>query len=146
MKSDDYDDPRLEAEWLAKQRNIVEGYLRDEGIRHNGVASEPVWCLAPYGAIWEVESLYAPGTVGWWAISGDLPTDYLSGGDAVDGRTALGAFAKRWFEVSGYMLRGESHPTVKIGPPEMRRQLGDLLKRRASILEEWASDDKMWQE
>jgi len=52
-------------------------------------------------------------------------------------------FAKRWFEVSEYMLRGEEHPIVKIGNAENRRELGDLLCRRAKLLKEWAEDDNM---
>jgi hypothetical protein len=144
MISNDYDDPQLEAQWLIKQRNIVQGYLQSEGVKHQGVASEPDWFIAPYVSVWRVDSLTKPGVVGWWAISGDLPTDYLSGHDANDARTALAAFPARWREVSDYMLRGEYHPTVIIGPPEMRRELGDLLSRRSKIFEEWAEDDKMW--
>ena len=144
MKSEDCNDPKLEAQWLAKQRDTVLRYLQDEGVRHRGVASEPEWFIAPYVSIWTVESMNTPGAVGWWAISGDLPTDYLSGDDATNVRTALVAFASRWREVSGYMLRGERHPTVNIGPPDNRRELGDLLNRRAEIIEEWADDDEMW--
>jgi hypothetical protein len=91
-----------------------------------------------------VASMQTPDAIGWWAICGDLPTDYLSGADATDARTALAAFARRWREVSAYMLRDEYHPTVKIGPPENRRELGDLLSRRAEIIQEWADDDEMW--
>jgi Domain of unknown function (DUF4826) len=144
MSSDDYDDPKLEAEWLAKQRTIVQQYLQAEGVQHRGVASEPDWFIAPYVCVWTVESMKAPSAVGWWAISGDLPTDYLSGHDATDAREALAAFAERWREVSAYMLRGEQHPTVKIGQASNRGELGDLLSRRAKIIEDWAHDDEMW--
>jgi hypothetical protein len=144
MGSEDYDDPKLEAQWLAKQRDTVQRYLQDEGVRHRGVASDPAWFIAPYVSVWTVESMKTPGAVGWWAISGDLPTDYLSGHDATDARTALAAFAIRWREVSGYMLRGEKHPTVNIGPPDKRGEFGDLLSRRADIIEEWTNDDEMW--
>jgi hypothetical protein len=41
MSSDDYEDPRVEAQWFAKQRSIVERYLEGEGVKHRGVASEP---------------------------------------------------------------------------------------------------------
>jgi hypothetical protein len=86
-----------------------------------------------------------PGAIGWWAISGDLPTDYLSGHDATDARGALAAFAERWHAVSAYMLRGEEYPTVRIGGSSDRRELGDLLSRRAQVIEDWAKDDEMWQ-
>ena len=144
MDSNDYDDLKVEARWLAKQRDSVQRYLQDEGIRHRGVAFDPAWFLAPYVSIWMVASMRTPDDIGWWAISGDLPTDYLSGAEATDARTALAAFARRWREVSAYMLRDENHPTVKIGPPENRRELGDLLCRRAEIIQEWADDDEMW--
>jgi hypothetical protein len=145
VNSADYDDPKIEAEWLAERRQRILGYLRDEGIQHGGVAADPDWFLAPYVSIWMVESMTRPGAIGWWAISGDLPTDYLSGGDAPDARIAMAAFARRWREVSSYMLRGERHPTVSIGPPGREREFGDLLNRRAGILEDWANDNEMWQ-
>ena len=145
MSSADYDDPKLEAEWLAKQRETISRHLQDEGVRHGDVAPDPDWFIAPYVSIWIVESGTRPGAIGWWAISGDLPTDYLSGGDAPDARAAMAAFARRWHEVSAYLLRGERHPTVTIGPPGRKHEFGDLLSRRAGILEDWANDDEMWQ-
>jgi hypothetical protein len=87
-----------------------------------------------------------------WIIRAFGPTEdhtlhqcYLSGGDANDARGVLAAFASRWEEVSAYMLRGEEHPTVKIGTPENQRCLGDLLRRRAKIFREWSNDDEMWE-
>ena len=145
MSSDDYDDPKLEAQWLAAQRGIVQRYLQGQGVLHRGVSPEPDWFIAPYVSIWTVNSMKTPGKIGWWAISGDLPTDYLSGHDATNARSALAAFAARWREVSAYMLRGEVHPTVRIGGSSTRRELGDLLSRRAQVIEDWTRDDEFWQ-
>ena len=144
MTSADYDDKELQARWIGEQRSNVLRYLEAEGVKHRGVASEPVWFIAPIVSVWTVESVNEPGAVGWWAISGDLPTDYLSGNDAVGARSALAAFAKRWREVSGYMLRGENHPTLKIGGPDNRRELGDLLLKRAQLIETWVNGDDIW--
>jgi len=145
MSSDEYDDPELEAEWLTEQRATVERYLQGEGVQHRGVAHESDWFIAPYVSVWRVESMNTPGAIGWWAISGDVPTDYLSGHEATSARTALAAFAERWSEVSAYLLRGEDHPTVRIGRPTDRRELGDLLSRRARVIGDWSLDDEMWQ-
>ena len=142
MSEADYDDPDVEARWLTEQETIIRSYLHKEGILHCDVASRPDWFVAPYVSIWHVES---PGLVGWWVISGDLPTDYLNGRDAADARGAMRAFAARWREVSSYMLRDEDHPTVRIGHLGNRRELGDLLSRRARIIDGWAHDDEMWQ-
>jgi hypothetical protein len=139
----DYDDPEIEAQWLDEQRARIQEYLNHEGILHGPVASKPAWFLAPYVSIWTVESAKNRYSFAFWAICGDLPTDYLSSDDAGTAREAMGAFAKRWFEVSEYMLRGEKHPTVTIGNAENRRELGDLLRRRAEILKEWTEDDNM---
>lgn len=144
MNSANYDDPKVEARWLAEQRENVERYLQREEVRHRGVAPRPDWFVAPYVSIWRIESLKKPGVVGWWAVSGDLPTDYLSGHDATDARCALAAFAARWRDASASMLRGEEHPDVSIGDSENRRELGDLLCRRAQVFREWADDDAMW--
>lgn len=145
MNSDDYDDPVLEARWLAEQRANVQRYLEGESVLHGNISPEPEWFLAPYISLWTVESLKTPGSPGWWAISGDLPTDYLRAADAATARGALREFAQRWTEVSACMLRGEQHPTVKIGNEKNRQNLGDLLQQRAEILQQWANDDVMWE-
>lgn len=146
MCSTEDHDSQLEAEWLEKQRSNVIHYLQNQGVQHGGVALEPEWFIAPCVSIWIISSGKTKGAIGWWAISGDLPTDYLSGHDARDSRTALAAFARRWTEVSDYMVRGEEHPLVKIGTPENRRHLGDLLGRRAKIFQEWCDDDSLWED
>ena len=139
-----HDNPKAEANWLRKQRDQSVGYIEKQGIKHRGVSEEPEWFVAPYVSLWTVESGEKPGAIGWWVISGDLPTDYLSGNDATDPRSALGAFAVRWEEVSTYMLRGEDHPAMQIGKSENRKELGDLLLRRARILHDWIDDDSLW--
>jgi hypothetical protein len=144
LESDAYDDPEMEARWLAEQRSNVQRYLGVEGVHHGGVSPEAAWFVAPFVSVWTVESVAKPGAIGWWAISGDLPTDYLSGHDATDARSALAAFSSRWRNVAGYMLRGEDHPTIKVGSRQDGPLLGDLLQRRARILDDWVNDNEMW--
>ena len=144
MKSGEFDDPAIAAQWLAEQRERVIRYLDGQEVRHRGVAPEPEWFVAPYVSLWRVESFAKPGALGWWAISGDLPADHLSGRDALDARGALREFARQWHEVAAYMLRGKEHPTMRIGNPENREELGDLLRRRADIFIRWAEDDEIW--
>jgi hypothetical protein len=144
MKNENYDDPKVEARWLAEQRAHVLRYLRAQGVRHRGVARKPAWFIAPCLAVWAVQSAARPGWLGWWGISGDVPTDYLSGRDAGDARAALRAFSARWQEVSAYMLRGEKHPEVCIGQPEQWPELGELLARRAETMLDFADDDGLW--
>ena len=139
-----YDNPKAEEAWLGKQRAAAVEYIDRQGIKHRGVSEEPEWFVAPYVSLWTVESGKNPGAIGWWVISGDLPTDYLSGKDATDPRSALAAFAARWEEVSTYMLRGEDHPTIRIDKSENRKELGDLLVRRARVLQDWFNDDGLW--
>ena len=144
MSNDDYDTPEMEARWLGEQHASVQRYLDSEEVRHRGVSSDPVWFVAPCISLWTVESHKKAGVIGWWVISGDLPTDYLSGRDARDARSALTAFARRWREVSGYMLRGRAHPTIRLGHTTNQKELGDLLRRRAEILQSFVDDDAMW--
>jgi hypothetical protein len=144
MTDIDYDDPIVATEWLCEQRRSVQKYLEGQGLIRARVADHPSWFVAPYLAVWTVESLQTPGAVGWWAVSGDVPTDYLSGGAATDARSAVAAFSKHWRDLADRMLKGESHPTMNVGRPENAEELGDLLRRRAELMEEFAADDRVW--
>jgi hypothetical protein len=135
--------PEEEEAWCAEQRAEVTAYLaRQTGLTHGAIGEWPAGYLAPYLSIWAVESLRAPGEVGWWAISGDLPTDYCSSAEAPDPRTALRHFAQSWTAALSEM---KSEDTT-IGETGLPAELADLLRSRAEFLLDWANDDEAWEE
>lgn len=145
MNEDEIHQPNEDA-WVTEQRGAVLRYLEREGIQHGEVSEWPAWHLLPYLAVWAIESFAAPGRVGWWAISGDVPTDYVSFSDANHPREVMRHFARQWAEVSSFMLRSESHPKTTIGTPDQWPELGDLLQRRAELLLSYADNDSIWNE
>lgn len=140
------DDPAVEARWLDEQRSVVEDYLKHERLQHGGVAELPDWFLAPYVSIWRVVSPSHPPATGWWAISGDLPTDYRSSSEAKDARGAMGAFAERWRSLAEAMARDEPGSETSIGQREDWPELQPLLASRAQILSDWSQADALWEE
>ena len=44
------------------------------------------------------------------------------------------------------MLAGNQPPETRFGSGENLRELGALLKKRVSILEEWYLDDDLWED
>jgi len=140
----DYSGPVHEQVWLDEQEGAALHYLDREGVPHAGRLTVE-WCLAPHVSVWSLPS--ADGPAKTWVISGDLPTDYLTGPHVSGARSAVRAFAERWIDVSRHMLEGRCHPTIRIGDPDdpdRMKELGDLLRRRADLLLRWAGDDAVW--
>lgn len=131
--------------WFAEQKKQVEDYLQAERIEHLGVNEAPAFYVYPYIALWSVQSKVAPGYIGWWAISGDVPTDYISSDNCKSPREALRCISIRWLEGADHMLRGESPPGFNIGTPEQWPLLGELLRKRAMVIQEFAEDESLWQ-
>lgn len=147
---DDYDDPEIFEEWLEEQREHVLAYLAAEGAAFDGIEEcipdEPDFGVAPFLAVWPVLRPDNLDEVGYWVISGDLPTDYVSSDDAADAREVLLYFSKSWAEVAACMKTGEKHPDIAMPPPEMWPTLAPLLESRAEILRQYAEDDEIWEE
>jgi hypothetical protein len=146
MNGDDYDDPEINAQWCGERRREVAEYLRVEGLTHGRIGDCPAWQVAPYVSVWAVESLAVPGAVGWWAISGDLPNDYVSSSEAKDPRQAVRAIALLWREAAQCIARGEKHPTFRIGSGQHDGELAPLLKSRAELLLDWVDDPEVWED
>ena len=108
--------------------------------------NEPAWQVSPYVSVWAIESVESPGSVGWWAISGDMPNDYVSADRAKNPREAVEAIATLWKEAAVYMARGEQHPAFIIGSGELDEELAPMLASRADLLLEWVSDPEAWEE
>ncbi len=135
-----------ENSWIMSCRKMVQEYLTQEGINHGRIGEYPAWHVSPYVSIWAIESLKSPGSVGWWVVCGDHPTDYVSAKDIREPRAVLRAIGEKWAEVSKYMLQGKAHPDITIGDPKLWPELGKLLEVRANIFLQWAEDDELWQE
>jgi hypothetical protein len=138
-------DEHTEREFLSRARSQVLEYLQHSGVTHGGVPENPDWHLSPKISVWPVMSSRGAWP-GWFAIAGDLPTDYVSSDIARDARAALRHFSRLWREVAECMARGEAHPECRIGSPESWPNLHDLLRRRAELLGEFAEDDGLWME
>lgn len=125
-----------EAAWAVAERQIVESYLLAQGCDHAGVSLEPRWFLSPYLAIWAVRSKANPEIVGWWAVSGDVPTDYMTAARHIrSDADVIAAFSERWAISAEKMSRGEY---AGIGRPENVAELAPLLKARAELLRDIA--------
>jgi hypothetical protein len=133
-----------EDEWVSTERIRVEEYLLRHNVDHLGVGEYPAFHVQPHLALWAVQSKKAPGSIGWWAISGDLPTDYISSSEGGHPREALRAIAGHWVRASEAMLNGEKYSDYSIGTPDRWPELGDLLKQRAQIIREFADDETLW--
>ena len=135
-----------EEEWVAQERAKVIAYLCSQHCEHGGVGERPAFHVDPYIALWAIQSRKAPGRIGWWAISGDLPTDYMSSDSGHHPREALRHFSAEWVSVAESMKRGAEHPRTKIGTPDQWPTMAPLLQKRAELLKHYADDDRLWEE
>lgn len=137
-------EPDADVAWMQRQRAAVEAYLAAEGVAHGGVAAEPDWYEPDVVAIWPVQSAATPGALGWWAVSGDVPTDYVTADPQMDARAALAAIAARWQAAATRMAAGLEPEGLVIGVPDEWPVLAPMLKSRADTLAAWAADAELW--
>ena len=141
--------PGVDERWCDEQRAIVSGYLRSQAVQHGRIGVWPAWHVAPCVSIWAVESLAQPEWIGWWAITGDLPTDYISSADVPapqHPRKAILAIAERWLKQAQAWNEGREYEGIRIAGPVSHKQLAPLLESRAKLLVEWANDESFWDE
>jgi hypothetical protein len=128
-----------DAAWVAAQREFVVAYLAQQHVEHGGVSREPRWFLAPYVAAWAIRSRVNPDRVGWWAMSGDLPTDYMTCSHENDAGDVLIAFSKLWKAAAECMAVGKQLDNCIIGDPGLAKELAPLLASRGELLQEFAN-------
>lgn len=149
MPQPDYDDPVVEENWCDQQRANVVDYLRSQKVQHGRVGEWPAWHVAPHVSIWAVESLARPDWIGWWVISGDLPTDYISSADVQPPqhpRMAIQVIAERWLKQVEAWEAGREYEGIQIPGPHSHQELAPLLESRARLLIEWTEIDSFWEE
>lgn len=142
----DWDDAVVQDQWCGEVRGHVETYLRDEQVPHGRIAAEPTWFVAPYVALWAVESAGRPGAVGAWVISGDVPMDLASADEHEHPRDAMHAIADRWLAYADDARAGRPVEAFEGLGQELDVDFVKMLVSRAETLHEWAADDELWRE
>jgi hypothetical protein len=132
--------------WVADQREKVTLYLESQGIANPNVGDWPAFEMAPYFGIWAIESQKVEGKIGWWAFSGDCPTDYVSENGKCHPREALKDLIQNWKTYVPYMKEGEQPPNTKLGDSSNLKELGEMLEKRVTVLSDWCKDDSLWEE
>lgn len=135
-----------EERWCADQRDRVIAYLDGQRLVRGEVGEWPAWHVYPHIAVWAIESATRPGWVGWWAISGDCPTDYTTCRADRTPRGAVRDIATRWQEALASWAKGEPAGGWSIGTPEEQTKLAPQLAARVETLLGWAADDSLWDE
>ena len=103
---------KREEAWIEQQRQQVIEYLATERVDHLGVGEYPAFHVHPDFALWAVQSRQSPGLIGWWAVSGDVPTDYFSSATPDIHGEALRTVARQWREWAAFMLRARLIPII----------------------------------
>lgn len=132
--------------WVGTNRKIVFRYLESQGIENPNVAQWPAFEVAPHFAIWAIESKEVAGKIGWWAFSGDCPTDYVTEDGKCHPRAALQNLLFSWESCIPEIKEGRHPPNVKFGDGFNLKELGDLLEARVKVLKDWLNDDDLWEE
>jgi hypothetical protein len=135
-----------EERWCAERRAQVVDYLAAEKCPSTSVGEWPAWHVAPIISLWAVESAKRSGWVGWWAVSGDFPTDYVECGNNRHPRQALQDIGLRWQDAAKRWLNGEEVDDWRLGDEDEHRSLAPLLARRAEMFLEIAANDANWVE
>lgn len=113
-----------------------------QNVEHGEIGEVPAWFVHPILSLWAVESLKQPGKLGWWVLSGDIPTDYCSAAGKLHPRLALAEIADKWFSE----VERTSPTDIVIGSTGLSIELLELLTKRATLIRSILNDESAWPE
>lgn len=122
-------------EWVRLQFQRANLHLAEQGIVMESVAVAESRYLPPLIAVWKIHGLNKNVV---WAISGDVPVDYLPVAVAANAREALKHFSYRWqMKAQQIMDNGISDQTSA--------DYVQLLVGRANMLYDLSESETLWQ-
>lgn len=121
-------------EWMRDAYQKAVGFLAQKSIVTESVADSESRYLPPLFAVWKLKS----NEQNWyWAISGDLPTDYLDSSAAKNAREAIRVFSMRW------QLQAESIRQTAQGDSN-KIKFANMLEMRAENIYGTFENENLW--
>lgn len=129
---------KLRQEWVRTQFQKANRFLAEKGVIPSKVLADESRYLAPYLAIWKMESK-RPTTKTYWVMSGDLPSDFVDVKVATTARDAVRHFSMMWQMQAENLIR--SGATRR---DATQAKFAQLLVSRAESLYRMHNDEKLW--
>ncbi|MEE1978773.1 DUF4826 family protein [Shewanella xiamenensis] len=129
---------KLRQEWVRTQFQKANRFLAEKGVIPSKVLADESRYLAPYLAIWKMESK-RPTTKTYWVMSGDLPSDFVDVKVAKTARDAVRHFSMMWQMQAENLIR--SGATRR---DATQAKFALLLVSRAESLYRMHNDEKLW--
>ncbi|BDA60359.1 DUF4826 family protein [Shewanella xiamenensis] len=129
---------KLRQEWVRTQFQKANRFLAEKGVIPSKVLADESRYLAPYLAIWKMESK-RPTTKIYWVMSGDLPSDFVDVKVAKTARDAVRHFSMMWQMQAENLIR--SGATRR---DATQAKFAQLLVSRAESLYRMHNDEKLW--
>ncbi|GIU24184.1 DUF4826 family protein [Shewanella sp. MBTL60-007] len=131
------DQEQLRQEWIRTQFQKANKFLAEKGIMPDKVHPEESRYLAPYVAIWKIDSK-KPNKKTFWVMSGDLPSDYVDISVATTARDAVRHFSMMW------QMKAENIQRSGLTKDPAQAKFAQLLVSRAESLYKMQADDSIW--
>lgn len=129
---------KLHQEWVRTQYQKANRFLAEKGVIPSKVLVDESRYLAPYLAIWKMESK-RPTTKTYWVMSGNLPSDFVDVKVAKTARDAIRHFSMMWQMQAENLIR--SGATRR---DATQAKFVQLLVSRAESLYRMHNDEKLW--
>ncbi|WP_394132052.1 DUF4826 family protein [Shewanella maritima] len=131
------DQEALREQWVREHFQKANRFLAEKGIIPSKVIADDSRYLAPYLAVWKMESKQ-PKKQTFWVMSGDLPSDYVDVKVAATAREAIRHFSMMW------QLKAENLHQSGVTKDKTQLDFANLLISRAESLHHMCNDDKIW--
>ena len=139
-----FNDPQVEADWCAQQREHVDWFLDQQPIHPGRIGEWPAFHIAPHVAVWAIESGEEEDLLGWWVITGDLPTDYFSALELHHPREVLGEAANRWQMLLDNVAKGVEDDSISLPGLAENKELQEILRVRIELLRKTYGQEAFW--
>ena len=128
---------QMRQEWVRVHFQKANRFLAEKGVIPSKVLADESRYLAPYLAIWKMESKQ-PKKQTFWVMSGDLPSDYVDVNVAKTAREAVRHFSMMW------QLKAENLHKSGLTKDPTQAKFANLLISRAESLYRMQADEKLW--
>ena len=134
MASEEISQEQL-SEWIREQYQRANKHLAEQGVLFESVVTEESRYLAPYVAVWKIQSIEKKY---YWVISGDVPADAIPYSSEKNARDTLRAFSMRWQLQAEQILQSNTND-------QLRKDFSTLLITKAEMIYDLFANEKNWQ-